>query len=100
MSGRGFGGLTMLQFGIIATVLAIPSFFDGHYVGGLFCLFAGLYFISARKVPLDMKITWSNIATPVPDGDDFTLFDQVVRVAAYMALAGAIAVWAANVLSA
>lgn len=89
----------MLQIGTLSVIFAIHQLWIGNYPGGLFCLFAGLYFISTRKVRLDKKITLANVMTPVDDSDSSSLLDKIMRMFAYLSLAGAVALWFAGVLA-
>lgn len=86
----------MIQFGVILVAIAIGTYLSGAVATALFCLSAGLYFMSTRKVDLAMKMTFKNLVAPVDDSEDSGIFEVVTRIAAYAAFAGGITVFLSN----
>jgi hypothetical protein len=86
----------MIQIGVILVAIAIGTYLSGAVAIALFCLSAGLYFMSTRKVDLGMKVTLKSLVTPVDDSEDSGTFEIVTRIAAYAAFAGGVTVFLSN----
>jgi len=88
----------MVQFGFLIAVLGLLDLWREHYVLGLFALSGGLMMISTRKVPLNTKVTWRGLFTPVDDSMETTIWDKTARLLSTLAFAGGAAIGLAGLL--
>lgn len=88
----------MVQFGFLISMLGFFELWRAHYVLGLFALGGGLMMASSRKVPLNTKVTWRNLFTPVDDSTDTNLWEKAARLLSTLALAGGAAIGLSKLL--
>jgi hypothetical protein len=82
----------MIQFGFLTAVLGLMEIARHHYSLGLFVLGGGLMMLSSRNVPLNTKVTWRSLFTPVDDSMNTNLWEKTARLLATLAIAGGAAV--------